>query len=56
MVVDEPFYAAYLARTGIDHPGRDAVIASQPTDPDEVVRDPARAAARRGRPCTTRSR
>jgi len=38
VVVDEPLYAAYLARTGIDHPGRDAVIASQPTDPDEVVR------------------
>ena len=38
VVVDEPFYAAYLARTGLDHPGRDEVIASQPTDPDEVVR------------------
>jgi Sulfotransferase domain len=38
VVVDEPFYAAYLARTGIDHPGRDAVIASQPTDPAAVVR------------------
>jgi hypothetical protein len=38
VVVDEPLYAAYLARTGIDHPGRDAVIASQPTDLDEVVR------------------
>jgi hypothetical protein len=38
VVVDEPLYAAYLARTGIDHPGRDAVIASQPTDVDEVVR------------------
>ena len=38
VVVDEPFYAAYLARTGIDHPGRDAVIASQPTDPADVVR------------------
>jgi hypothetical protein len=37
VVVDEPFYAAYLARTGIDHPGRDAVIASQPRDPREVV-------------------
>ncbi len=37
-VVDEPFYAAYLARTGIDHPGRDEVIASQPTEPDEVIR------------------
>lgn len=31
-VVDEPLYAFYLARTGKDHPGRDAVIASQPTD------------------------
>jgi hypothetical protein len=32
VVVDEPLYAAYLARTGIDHPVRDEVIASQPTD------------------------
>ena len=31
-VVDEPLYAFYLARTGKDHPGREAVIASQPTD------------------------
>ena len=31
-VTDEPFYAFYLARTGLEHPGRDAVIASQPTD------------------------
>ena len=31
-VVDEPLYAAYLAATGLDHPGRDEVIASQPTD------------------------
>lgn len=37
VVVDEPFYAAYLARTGLDHPARQEVIASQPTDPDEVV-------------------
>lgn len=37
VVVDEPFYAAYLARTGLDHPARDEVIASQPTDPDVVV-------------------
>ncbi|MEZ5716515.1 MAG: HAD family hydrolase [Paracoccaceae bacterium] len=35
-VVDEPFYAAYLARTGLAHPMRDAILASQPTDPDEV--------------------
>ncbi|MEM6489008.1 MAG: HAD family hydrolase [Pseudomonadota bacterium] len=31
-VVDEPFYAAYLAATGIDHPMRDAVIAAGQTD------------------------
>ncbi len=29
-VVDEPFYAAYLAATGLDHPMRDEVLASQP--------------------------
>lgn len=32
IVVDEPLYAHYLATTGIDHPGRDEVVASQPTD------------------------
>jgi hypothetical protein len=32
VVVDEPLYAAYLARTGIEHPSREAVLASQPTD------------------------
>jgi hypothetical protein len=31
-VADEPLYAFYLARTGIDHPGRAEVLASQPTD------------------------
>jgi hypothetical protein len=31
-VVDEPFYAAYLAKTGLDHPMREAVLASQPQD------------------------
>ncbi|MFT4264751.1 MAG: HAD family hydrolase [Nocardioides sp.] len=36
-VVDEPFYAAYLAATGLDHPGRDDVIASQPTDWRDVA-------------------
>ena len=39
VVVDEPLYAAYLARTGLDHPGREETIASQPTDPDVVVAD-----------------
>ena len=37
VVVDEPFYAAYLARTGLDHPVRDEVLASQPTDDSEVL-------------------
>jgi hypothetical protein len=31
-VVDEPFYAAYLALTGIDHPMREDILRSQPTD------------------------
>ena len=34
--VDEPFYAAYLAATGLDHPMRAAVLAAQPTDWREV--------------------
>ena len=36
-VMDEPFYAAYLARTGLLHPMRDAILAAQPTDPARVV-------------------
>jgi hypothetical protein len=32
VVVDEPLYAFYLDRTDIDHPGRDEIIASMPTD------------------------
>jgi len=31
-VTDEPLYAFYLFRTALAHPGRDHVIASQPTD------------------------
>jgi hypothetical protein len=31
-VADEPLYAYYLDRTGIEHPGRDEVIASMPAD------------------------
>ena len=38
-VVDEPFYAFYLKETGIDHPMREEVIASQPISPDEVIED-----------------
>jgi hypothetical protein len=36
-VVDEPFYGAYLQASGIDHPMRDAVIASQSADPAVVA-------------------
>jgi Sulfotransferase domain len=36
-VVDEPFYSAYLQATGLDHPMRDAVIASQTSDPALVA-------------------
>ena len=41
--VDEPFYAAYLAASGLDHPMRDAVLASQPTAPADVAADLAKA-------------
>lgn len=37
VVFDEPLYAYYLASTGIDHPGRDEVIASQPVSWREVL-------------------
>lgn len=37
-VVDEPLYTAFLAATGIDHPGRDTALAAGPTDWREAVR------------------
>ncbi|MFV2051183.1 HAD family hydrolase [Aliiroseovarius sp. YM-037] len=37
-VVDEPLYAAYLTATGIEHPMREEILASQPADPAEVIR------------------
>jgi hypothetical protein len=36
-VVDEPLYAHYLLATGLDHPGRDEVIAAGDTDWRRVV-------------------
>lgn len=36
-VVDEPLYAHYLLRTGLDHPGAAEVIACHETDFDRVV-------------------
>ena len=37
VVVDEPLYAFYLDRTGLDHPGRADVIASQPVSWQTVL-------------------
>jgi hypothetical protein len=36
-VSDEPLYAHYLAQTGLDHPGRDEVIAAGETDWHKVT-------------------
>lgn len=36
-VIDEPYYAAYLHDTGLDHPLRPAVLAGGPIDPARVV-------------------
>lgn len=36
-VWDEPYYAAYLADTGLDHPLDDAVLAAWPTDPAAIA-------------------
>jgi hypothetical protein len=36
-VIDEPFYAAWLAASGADHPLRAQVLAAQPTDWRRVV-------------------
>jgi hypothetical protein len=38
-VVDEPLYAHYLSRTGVEHPVVQDVIASQDTDGEAVVRE-----------------
>lgn len=38
-VVDEPLYAAYLLETGLDHPARELVVASQQTSPAVVVEE-----------------
>lgn len=36
-IMDEPFYAAYLEKSGADHPMRDEILASQKTDPESVA-------------------
>lgn len=37
-VWDEPFYAAYLAATGIDHPMRDDIVTAYETDPERIAK------------------
>ncbi|MDN4166846.1 sulfotransferase family protein [Cytophagales bacterium LB-30] len=37
VVLDEPFYAHYLTQTGLPHPGRAEVLASQSADATEVM-------------------
>ena len=37
VVIDGPLYAFYLSATGLDHPGRDEVIASQPASWQAVL-------------------
>ena len=36
-VIDEPFYAAFLVRTGLDHPLREEVMAAHEADPTEMM-------------------
>ena len=38
-VSDEPLYAAFLAETGLEHPGREEIIANGETDWRRVTRD-----------------
>ena len=37
LVIDEPFYAYYLNKTGLNHPLREEVLASQSINWDEIV-------------------
>ena len=41
-VVEEPFYAAYLTRTGLDHPCRESILGAQSTDYARVADSLAR--------------
>ncbi len=38
VVLDEPFYGFFLQRTGIDHPGREEIIASMSLRPADIFR------------------
>ena len=36
-VIDEPMYGHYLVVTGLDHPDRDRILATVPTDADDII-------------------
>ncbi|MGC1494960.1 MAG: HAD family hydrolase [Sulfitobacter sp.] len=44
-VMDEPFYAAYLAVSGTDHPMRDEILRSHETDPERVAKNCSKSGA-----------
>jgi|TARA_B110000444_G_scaffold45720_1_gene41639 hypothetical protein len=37
VVIDEPFYASFLKRTGLKHPGREETLNSYPNSPDGAI-------------------
>lgn len=37
--IDEPFYAAYLKQTGLQHPMLEEIFAAQSSDPNKVISD-----------------
>ncbi len=37
VVIDEPFYGPYLQRTGLEHPGRDQILAQIPNSVEASV-------------------
>lgn len=49
-VADEPFYASWLARTGVDHPYREETLIVQPNDPAGVIDWLQEPASRFGKP------
>lgn len=43
--IDEPFYAAFLALTGADHPMRNEILKAHPTNPGTIAHEMAHGAA-----------
>lgn len=36
-VIDEPFYAYYLSKSAVRHPGQEEILSSMSTDPNEIM-------------------